>query len=134
MRPTLESLLADCNRQSITVIAAPLPGTRQGAYCHATRTIVLRRGMPDRLAVPTLMHEMCHAERGDDGPQPAAVEARINRAVACRLVTVAEYAAAEALAGPGVGALAVELDVPVWVVEAFRRTLRTHMVTAVAQV
>ena len=77
---------------------------------------------------------MCHAERGDDGPQPAAVEARINRAVACRLVTVAEYAAAEALAGPGVGALAVELDVPVWVVEAFRRTLRTRVVTAVAQV
>lgn len=134
MRPTLESLLADCDRQSITVITAPLPGTRQGAYCRATRTIVLRRGMPDRLAVPTLMHEMCHAERGDDGPQPAAVEARINRAVACRLVTVAEYAAAEALAGPGVGALAVELDVPVWVVEAFRRTLRTRVVTAVAQV
>ena len=134
MRPTLESLLADCDRQSITVITAPLPGTRQGAYCHATRTIVLRRGMPDRLAVPTLMHEMCHAERGDDGPPPAAVEARINRAVACRLVTVAEYAAAEALAGPGVGALAVELDVPVWVVEAFRRTLRTRVVTAVAQV
>ena len=134
MRPTLESLLADCDRQSITVITAPLPGTRQGAYCHATRTIVLRRGMPDRLAVPTLMHEMCHAERGDDGPQPAAVEASINRAVACRLVTVAEYAAAEALAGPGVGALAVELDVPVWVVEAFRRTLRTRVVTAVAQV
>lgn len=133
MRPTLESLLADCDRQSITVITAPLPGTRQGAYCHATRTIVLRRGMPDRLAVPTLMHEMCHAERGDDGPQPAAVEARINRAVACRLVTVAEYAAAEALAGPGVGALAIELDVPVWVVEAFRRTLRTRVVTAVAR-
>ena len=131
MRPTLESLLADCDRRSITVITAPLPGTRQGAYCHATRTIVLRRGMPDRLTVPTLMHEMCHAERGDDGPQPAAVEARINRLVACRLVTVTEYAAAETL---GVGALAAELDVPVWVVESFRRTLRTRVVTAVAQV
>lgn len=134
MRPTLESLLADCDRQSITVITAPLPGTRQGAYCHATRTIVLRRGMPDRLAVPTLMHEMCHAERGDDGPQLAAVEARINRVVACRLVTVGEYATAESTVGPSVGALAVELDVPVWVIEAFQRTLRIHVVTAVARV
>lgn len=134
MRPSLDALAQQCADQGIIVSWARLPAGRRGLYVLSTRTIYLRHDMPDRLAVPTLMHEMCHAERGDDGPQPAAVEARINRAVACRLVTVAEYAAAEALAGPGVGALAVELDVPVWVVETFRRTLRTRVVTAVSQV
>lgn len=54
------------------------------------------------------------------------MEARIDRSVARRLVDVRAYAAAEALVGPGTGALAAELEVPVWVVEAYRDTLRTH--------
>ena len=76
------------------------------------------------MAVPTLMHEMEHARRGDEGPQPRSVEARIDAVVARRLVTVEDYAAAELLVGCRVGALAAELEVPTWVIEAWQRTLR----------
>lgn len=123
MRPTLDSLLADCHARRLTVTTGRLPRAVRGTYHHPTRTITLAAGMPGWAAVPTLMHEMVHADRGDDGPQPAAVEARIDALVACRLITVGEYAAAEDLVGPVVGALAAELDVPAWVVEAYRRTL-----------
>lgn len=123
-RPSLDSLLADCDRWRLTVALAALPRTVRGAYHHATRTIVLRAGMPEWMAVPTLMHEMEHARRGDEGPQPRSVEARIDAVVARRLVTVEDYAAAELLVGCRVGALAAELEVPTWVIEAWQRTLR----------
>jgi hypothetical protein len=123
VRPTLDSLLADCHARRLTVTTGRLPRAVRGTYHHPTRTITLAAGMPGWAAVPTLMHEMVHADRGDDGPQPAAIEARIDALVACRLITVGEYAAAEDLVGPVVGALAAELDVPAWVVEAYRRTL-----------
>lgn len=123
-RPSLDSLLADCDRWRLAVVLAVLPRTVRGAYHHATRTIVLRTGMPEWMAVPTLMHEMEHARRGDEGPQPRSVEARIDAVVARRLVTVEDYAAAELEVGCRVGALAAELEVPTWVIEAWRRTLR----------
>ena len=62
---------------------------------------------------------------GDEGPLPRSVEARIDAVVARRLVTVEDYAAAELEVGCRVGALAAELEVPTWVIEALRRTLRT---------
>ena len=76
-RPSLDSLLTDCDRRRLTVVLAALPQTVRGAYHHATRTIVLRAGMPEWMAVPTLMHEMEHARRGDEGPQPRSVETLI---------------------------------------------------------
>ena len=39
-------------------------------------------------------------------------------------MTVEDYAAAELEVGCRVGALAAELEVPTWVIEAWRRTLR----------
>ena len=124
MRPSLDALAQQCADQGIIVSWARLPAGRRGLYVLSTRTIYLRHDMPDRLAVPTLMHEMCHAERGDDGPQPAAVEARIDRAVAHRLISVGDYRAAEAAVGPHPGAIAVALDLPRWVVDASRSALR----------
>lgn len=124
--PTLDALLTQCAHHHITVTTHPLPGTMRGAYHHTTRTITLRPGMPDWMTVPTLLHEMRHAWRGDDGHQAHRVEARIDRWVATRLLDVGRYAAAEALVGPAVGALAAELDVPAWVVVAYRDTLRTR--------
>ncbi len=134
MRPTLLHLLADAADQGITITwATMLPG-RRGAYRHATRTIILRAGMSDTLTVPTLMHELEHARRGDDGPQPPWVEARIDRTVASRLITPDGYRAAEAAVGPHPAALAVELDLPRWVIDAYQTTLRpavTWVTTAV---
>ena len=126
MRPSLESLSQECLEAGVRVSWAVLPSGYRGLYLPDARTVYLRAGMPDWVAVPTLMHELCHVERGDTGHQEWWVEARIDRSVARRLVDVRAYAAAEALVGPGAGALAAELEVPVWVVEAYRDTLRTH--------
>lgn len=126
MRPTLPQAVAEARAAGATVEWGRLPDGVRGTYHHPTRTITLAEGMSDTLAVPTLMHETLHAIRGDDGPQPAHVERRIDEAVARRLLTVAEYADAEQVTGArGSGALAVELGVPRWVAAAFRRTLRT---------
>ncbi|CED90295.1 Hypothetical protein AAM4_0400 [Actinomyces succiniciruminis] len=125
----MDALLDDAAEQGILVQRATcMPAGLRGAYHLDTRTIVLRAGMPDRLAVPTLMHELAHAFRGDDGHQDGAVEAHINRAVACRLITPDAYRRAEASVGPHLGALAVELDVARWVVIAYQSTLRTTKV------
>ncbi len=125
----MDALLDNAAEQGILVHwATRMPAGLRGAYHLATRMILLREGMPDRLAVPTLMHELEHARRGDDGHQGGAVEAHINRAVACRLVTPESYRRAEVAVGPHPGALAVELDVARWVVIAYQSTLRTTKV------
>ena len=108
MRPALDSLLADCRARRLSVVAVRLLCDMGGVYHHQTCMIMLRLGA----AVPTLMHETEHAVRDDDGPQPAAIEARINRTVVRRPVTIGEYAAAEGIVGPSAGVLAVERDVP----------------------
>ena len=123
MIPSLDSLFSECHDRGVAVVSAYLPRGMRGAYRHRTRTIVLCPGMPGWMAVPTLLHGMVHAERGDDGPQPAAVEARIDALVACQLITVGEYATAERAVGPGVGALAMELETTTWVIEAYQRCL-----------
>lgn len=121
----MDALLDDAAEQGILVQwATRMPSGLRGAYHLSTHTILLRTGLPDRLAVPTLMHELAHASRGDDGHQDGAVEAHINRAVACRLITPDSYRHAEAAVGPHAGALAVELDVARWVVIAYQSTLR----------
>ena len=126
----MDTLLASADAQRLFVRWVPMPQGWAGAYHLPSRTIYLREGMSERSAVPTLMHELQHAARGDNGHQPRPVEARIDRQVACRLVTDIEYRAAEALAGPHLGALAAELDVPCWVVAAYRETLRRHKIVA----
>lgn len=124
MRPSLDILVDQCLAEGITVSWATIPNGCRGLYMLPTRTIYLHASLPDWMAVPTLMHEMEHARRGDEGPQPIAVETRIDMSVACRLVGVAEYMEAEALVGSSIGVLAMEFEVPTWVVEAFQRSLR----------
>lgn len=123
-RPTIDALLTQCDEQGIFVREIAMPPDWEGAYHRPSSTIYLRAGMCETDAVPTLMHELEHAARRDDGHQAPSVEARIDRAVACRLITPGEYAAAEAVAGHYSGAIAAELGLPRWVVSAYRQTLR----------
>lgn len=123
-RPTIDALLTECDEQGIFVREVRLPPGWDGAYHRPSRTIYLAAGMRDCDAVPVLMHELEHAARGDDGHQADCVETRINRAVACRLITAEEYAEAERVAGHYSGAIADELGLPRWVVSAYRQTLR----------
>lgn len=125
MRITSSTLLTDLDEQGVFVRWVDLPGLMWGAYHLGNRTVYLRRGMSEAQEVATLAHELEHVRRGDDGHQSPAVEARIDRAVAYRLISVAEYRRAEEVTGGrSSGAIAVELGLPRWVVSAFRSTLR----------
>ncbi|WP_136192013.1 hypothetical protein [Actinomyces procaprae] len=130
MRPTMDALLAAAAEQQVSVRWLNMPEGWRGAYHLPSRTVYLCTCMSECDAVPTLMHELAHVAREDDGHQARPVEARIDRLVACRLIAPPEYRAAEALVGPHIGALAVELDVPRWVVAAYRETLRRHKIVA----
>lgn len=105
------------------MIECPLPGRWTGAYDLRGGVIYLRHGLtvPQRLA--TLAHELRHHELGHDGHQAAAVEARINEDVARALISPTEYALAEQLHEGRAGAIALELDLPRWVVSAYRAPL-----------
>jgi hypothetical protein len=78
----------------------------------------------DQYAAPVLAHELIHARRGDNGPQPPAVEEWIDERVATMYVDLQAYAQAERIYGPAPGILAGELDLPQWVIEAWQRRLQ----------
>lgn len=121
---SLTEAVARCEAAGAIVRWAALPTGVRGCYDHATSTIWVRDEMSEHVAVPTILHELHHHLRGDDGPQTAAVEARIDRLVARELITPAEYAAAECVTDGSPGSIASELGVPRWVIHAFRATLR----------
>lgn len=97
--------------------------TVPAGYHHATRTIWISDRVPARDVLPHVLHELEHAKAGHEGEQSDIIEARINRRVAEQLITPEEYARAELVAGGNSGAIAVELDLPRWVVSAYRRRL-----------
>lgn len=124
-RPTLTSALDAAEAAGLFVTWVPMADPQRGAFFLPTRTIYLREDMADAVALPTLLHEMEHARRGDDGHQSRAVERRIDETVAHTLITADDYARAEAVTGArDSGAIAVKMGVPRWVVSAYRRTLR----------
>lgn len=96
---------------------------RVGWYCHQSRTIGLHPDLLERQKLPVLLHEAIHHARQDEGHQSEAVERRINEQVASLLIDPVDYAWAEGQVGHHTGGLAALLDVPMWVVEAYRRTL-----------
>lgn len=122
-RPDLETLTSQCTTMGVAVTWTRLPGGLAGCYHHATRTILLDHRLEDWQAIPVLLHEIAHAAAGHDGHQSHRVEARIDRSVAMKMISPGEYEAAERIVGAHLGALAAELEVPVWVVEAYQSTL-----------
>lgn len=123
--PTIDELAAEAAHLGVAVQRAHLPYGRRGDYSHARRLIRLNASMSDRMAIPTLMHELEHARLGHEGLQADSVEASINRTVACRLISVEEYMAAELECDTGnPRALAVCLEWPIWLIEAYQDALR----------
>lgn len=123
----MDALLDELAGEGVRVMRADLPGDMDGAYMLRSNTILLDTGLVDWEELPVLMHEMVHWRRGDDGPQSARVERSIDEAVALQLVDPTDYARAEAQLGWHTGGIAVELDVPRWVVQAYRRVLRAEL-------
>lgn len=99
-------------------------GRRRGEYRHGPRLITLNPRMSTVLQRSTLAHELGHHHHADtwtDDPHVvAARERRANLYAARLLIDAAAYARAERLVGPHPGAIARELDVARYVVEAWR--------------
>ena len=123
MTPTLDSLTVEAATLGVHVTWAELPIEMDGAYLHQRRTIILAPGLADYAQAPALAHEVEHAKRGDDGHQTRRVEDEIDEAVACRFVDIFAYRRAEEYYGWNTPAIAAELDLPRWVVQAYRRAL-----------
>lgn len=91
-----------------------------GFYEHSQRRITINSRLSTIQTVGVLAHELIHALHAHDGPQSEAVEARVDKLAARLLVSPAEYAQAERLCGPHAGAIARELELPRWVVQAWQ--------------
>lgn len=126
-RPQLDALLDELAGEGVSVMRAELAGDMDGAYMLRSNTILLDTGMTRWETLPVLLHEMIHWRRGDNGPQSPCVERSIDEAVALQLIDPDEYARAEAQLGWHTGGIAVELDVPRWVVQAYRRVLEREL-------
>ena len=123
-----ENVLTDwLHSEGITVSAAVLPAGHWGLYDYDRRHIYVRAGMPSYYRYPALLHETQHYAAGHRGHQSARVEDQINQAVALHLVNPAEYALAEEHHGWNTRAIAVALDLPRWVIQAYRRHLQSSL-------
>ena len=108
--------------QGVTVVEVD-GGDDLGWYDLHGHAVAMRRDLLPTQRVPVLMHECFHVARGDDGHQARRVEDWIDEQVACRLVSLPDYARAEQEYGWNSGAIARELDLPRWVIQAYRRAL-----------
>lgn len=118
----LQNLLDLAEREGIHVTWRDL-GRRRGEYRHGPRLITLNPRMSGTLQRSTLAHELGHAWYADtwtDDPAALAMRERRANAYAARLlVDPNRYADAERLVGPHVGAIASELNVARYIVEAW---------------
>lgn len=120
--PSWDALFAMCRQEGIDVYRRKLIDAR-GAWSLSRRAIWVDSRLSDRYAAPVLAHELIHAHRGDPGHQPAHIEQLIDERVARMYVDPLAYAQAEQYRGPYAAAIADELDLPQWVVEAWQRRL-----------
>ncbi|MBM9432376.1 ImmA/IrrE family metallo-endopeptidase [Flaviflexus equikiangi] len=119
---TESDLIAALEDAGVHVVFLPYP--KPGSYWHAHQLIVIDARLSSRWQRCTLAHEAVHAWYGHEGPCAPETEAWVDERAAGLLVTEQAYARAEWLHGPDVHAIADELDVTPWVIEAFQRTLR----------
>lgn len=91
-----------------------------GAWEADTGTIYIREGLPSPERECVLAHELEHAIRGDVGPQSPEIETWIDIEVARRFVDPWEYTCAEK-SGGGVAQIAIAMDLPTWVVQAWAK-------------
>lgn len=117
--PRYDALLSRAATLDVDVEHHVLPKGHRGRYYIRERMIVLATGMTMRYQVATLAHEIVHAELGHDGHQPQAIEDRVDERAAMMLINTQTYALAERMYGGHPGPIAKELDLPVWVIEAW---------------
>lgn len=122
-RDRLDHLLRHCADMGLDVEWCDLGEYRRGDYCEELARIRLNRRLTAAQATASLAHEIGHATFGDRHSTPA-IERRAWEYGSSLVIVPDEYAAAEAMVGPHVGALAVELEVTPTLIEAWRRWYR----------
>lgn len=121
--PSWDQVVREAAREKVTLRRSRLHGAR-GLWVPASRTIWVDSRLPDHHAAPTLAHELIHARRGDsECATDTLAEQMIDQRVARRWISRAAYARLEHEYGGDVWMIADSLDVPVWVVQAYRRVL-----------
>lgn len=119
-----EDALTDwLHSEGVLLSEAVLPKGLTGLWQPEKRRILIRAGQPASYRFPALLHEATHYAWGHYGHQSEKVEQSINRQIARRLINPAEYVAAENRYGWNTRAIAIELGVPRWVVQAYRSSL-----------
>lgn len=91
----------------------------RGRYYHDKRLILLRKDMACFQKRATLLHELIHAIRGDNGTQTPKIERAINLQVARTLIDEEEFNTASAEYSSNINAIAAILTQPIWLVEAY---------------
>lgn len=101
-------------------------GRRNGEY-HSTGLILLNPRRSESVQRVTLAHELGHAHYGhgwtDDRRLRERYERLADEHAARLLIRASEYAIAESVVGPHVGAIARELGVTTKIVEAWQRVV-----------
>ncbi|MCI1788416.1 MAG: hypothetical protein LKI58_10210 [Actinomyces sp.] len=118
------ALLAWCRARGIEIVVMDIAGSRWGWYSLRDGVIAIQEGLSQTQRVATLLHEIEHVRRHDDGPQPQYVEDAIDEKVARTLIEPDDYRRAvddEDFHG-NLFALARRLGTCGWVVQAFQRT------------
>lgn len=110
--------------EGITISTAVLPRGIWGLYEWERRRILIRAGMPAYYTFPALLHETEHHIQGHRGHQCAKIEKDINRRIAAKLINPTEYEYAESQYGWNTPGIASYLEVPRWVVQAYRDSLK----------
>lgn len=119
-RDRFDAMAMHCADLDIEIAWSDLGEFRRG-YCQVgSDRIVLNSRLSLAQATSVLAHEVGHWTFGDTTSTPSA-ERRAWEYGASLIIEPREYAAAEALVGPSVGALAAELGVTTRIIEGWRR-------------
>jgi hypothetical protein len=102
-------------------------GTLWGYTSKRNHTVGLWSGLLSRQRTPTLLHECWHVRLGHDGHQSMRFENQIDEEVALTLIDPRAYALAEIEYGANTGTLAAALELPCWVIDAYRRVLERRL-------
>lgn len=120
---SMDALLGAAAREGVSVYRSRLHVTR-GVWVPARHSVWIDSRLCDDDAAPVLSHELHHVRRGDMSCDPSgATDRLIDERVAREFIDPKAYARAERVRGPAAGCIADELNLPVWLVEAYQRSL-----------
>lgn len=118
--PDLESLADDLG----ILVSDHDGGAEVGRWYPTRRVITIRRGLHPVERLCTLAHELGHAAHGHipgiGGWFGSRQESEADRWAARLLISPTEYATAEAMYGPNIGALAAELGVTTDIIKTWK--------------